>query len=96
MSTSGLHLLTAEEKTRRQRERRAHALIHAIEMQARATARVRRATTVLHKWSAARRRLERAIGAEEVQRLIDTYHATKTAKQQQRIAANATRRIVNS
>jgi hypothetical protein len=46
-------------------------LIHAIGMEKRAQGRVRRAASLMYKWSAARRRVERRIGDEEVQRIIN-------------------------
>ena len=46
-------------------------LRHVISMEKRASARVRRATTIMHKWQQARRRMEKRIGDAEVRRIIN-------------------------
>ncbi len=51
------------------------ALLHAIGMERRAATRVKRAATVLHKWQARRRRIERRIGEAEVQRILNSQEA---------------------
>lgn len=46
-------------------------LLHTIAMEKRSATRVKRAATLLHKWSANRRRIEKKIGQAEVQRIIN-------------------------
>lgn len=46
-------------------------LLHAIEMERKAGTRVRRAATLLRKWQATRRRIERRIGQAEVRRITN-------------------------
>ncbi len=57
---------TAEQKL-------AVALLHSIEMERKAATRVKRASTLLHKWQAKRRRVEKKIGQQEVQAIIARY-----------------------
>ncbi len=54
-------------------------LLHAIAMERKAGTRVRRAATLLRKWQATRRRIERRIGEGEVRRIINrlTMQATE-------------------
>ena len=47
------------------------SLLHAIAMERKAATRVKRASTLLHKWQAARRRIEKRIGQAEVQRIVN-------------------------
>lgn len=60
--------LTAAEKLEQK-------LLHVIDMEKRAASRVRRAATLLHKWTRARRRVERAIGDTEVRRIVNRLSA---------------------
>ena len=55
-------------KTTEQLERE---LLHAIDMERRAATRVKRAATLLKKWNAARRRIEKRIGEAEVRRIVN-------------------------
>lgn len=51
-------------------------LLHAIELERRAASRVKRAANLLHKWSNARKRIERRIGEAEVRRIINRLSVT--------------------
>lgn len=59
-------------------------LTHAIAMEAKATTRVKRATTLLQKWQQARKRIERRIGEAEVRRITNrlTMHAATSPREE--------------
>lgn len=61
-----MSILTDEEKQQRKALRDERALVAAIRNQQRAETRVKRATTILKRWSDERRRIEKRIGADAV------------------------------
>jgi hypothetical protein len=74
-------------------ERLKRKLLHAIAMQKRSTSRVKRATTILQKWSAMRRRIERAIGQAEVQRIVDSEQAIAEITKQKNTVRRTVKRL---
>lgn len=64
-ATPVLAMLTPEQKLTRLEDK----LLKTIELERRAATRVKRATTLLHKYQQQRRRIEKRIGAEEVRRI---------------------------
>lgn len=68
-------------------------LLHAIEMERRAGTRVRRAATLLHKWQQTRKRIERRIGEEEVQRIVNSAAAVKEITQKKNTVRQTVKRL---
>lgn len=64
-------MLSAEQKTERRNARLKSELERAIANERRAGARVKRAATLLRKWQAKRRSIEKRIGQEEVRRIVN-------------------------
>ncbi len=71
-------------------------LLHAIDMEKRAATRIKRASTLLDKWTRARRRIEKAIGAENVQRIIDRRFADREVRAMQKKTKAIAARLVNT
>lgn len=64
-----------QKDTRTGDEKLAASLVHAIDMERRATSRVARAATLLKKWKRVRTRIERKIGNAEVARIVNRLSA---------------------
>jgi hypothetical protein len=74
----------------------ADKLLHAIDRQRRAQARVTRAATLLHKWTLTRKRIERRIGAAEVDRIVREHQAKWISKLRQKKTKRVIDRLANS
>lgn len=47
------------------------ALVHAIDMEKKALSRVKRAATIAQKWNRTRKRIEKKIGAQHLQTIVN-------------------------
>lgn len=61
----------AQQTDEQRQAKLATELQHAIAMEAKAATRVKRAASLLHKWSAARRRIERRLGEQAVRHVTN-------------------------
>jgi|SRR6185295_8419204 len=66
-----LAMLSEADKAQRKAERLEADLLKAIAHERRAGTRVKRAATLLRKWQATRRRIEKRIGEAEVRRIVN-------------------------